>query len=51
MLQKTPFWRSNKGEMAELFRFLETCLEQIVKDNELGALQQALRQTALCCVV
>ncbi len=28
--------------MGTLFDYLQVCLEQVVKDNELGALQQAL---------
>ena len=42
LLQGTKFGRASRAEMSGVFSFLETCLEQIVKDNELGALQQVI---------
>ena len=40
--QSTPFKKADKKAMGVLFDYLQVCLEQVVKDNELGALQQAL---------
>jgi cobalamin biosynthesis Mg chelatase CobN len=40
--QKTAFAKANVQDMRLLFTYLEFCLEQIVKDNELGALTQCL---------
>ncbi len=40
--QKTEFKKANLQDMRLLFTYLEFCLEQIVKDNELGALKQGL---------
>lgn len=42
-LQGTKFAGANKQQLAGSFAYLESCLEQIVKDNELGALRQALK--------
>jgi magnesium chelatase subunit H len=41
-LEKTAFKGANLQDMRLLFTYLEFCLEQIVKDNELGALKQGL---------
>ena len=41
--QGSKFARADKAQLATLFGYLEGCLEQIVKDNELGALKQALK--------
>lgn len=43
MLQATEFKKANKDELRSVFQYLEFCLEQVVKDNELGALEQALK--------
>lgn len=40
--QGTKFSKANLNDMRLLFTYLEFCLEQIVKDNELGALKQGL---------
>ena len=40
MLQDTEFKKANKDELRAVFKYLEFCLQQVVKDNELGALQQ-----------
>ena len=40
--QNSPFKKADKKAMGTLFDYLQVCLEQVVKDNELGALQQAL---------
>jgi hypothetical protein len=42
-VQGTKFAKADKNQLAGLFKYLEGCLEQIVKDNELGALKQALK--------
>lgn len=42
-MQGTKFAGADKQQLSTLFTYLENCLEQIVKDNELGALRQALR--------
>ena len=42
-MQGTEFKKSNKDELRNVFQYLEFCLEQVVKDNELGALEQALK--------
>ncbi|EIE24949.1 magnesium chelatase subunit H [Coccomyxa subellipsoidea C-169] len=42
-LKGTRFSGANKQQLTSLFTYLENCLEQIVKDNELGALRQALK--------
>ena len=42
LVQSTPFKKADKKQMGVLFNYLQVCLEQVVKDNELGALQQAL---------
>ncbi len=39
-MQETEFKKANKDELRSLFGYLEFCLQQIVKDNELGALEQ-----------
>lgn len=39
-LQETEFKKANKDELRAVFKYLEFCLQQVVKDNELGALQQ-----------
>ena len=41
-LQSTQFKKADKKAMGAVFDYLQVCLEQVVKDNELGALQQAL---------
>lgn len=41
-IEKTAFAKANVQDMRLLFTYLEFCLEQIVKDNELGALTQCL---------
>lgn len=41
-VQETAFKKANAQDMRLLFTYLEFCLEQIVKDNELGALRQGL---------
>ncbi len=45
-MQGTKFAKADKQQLAILFQYLEGCLEQIVKDNELGALKQALKVSA-----
>lgn len=45
-LQGTKFAGANKQQLAGTFAYLEACLEQVVKDNELGALRQALKVQA-----
>lgn len=42
-MQGTQFAKADKNQLAGVFKYLEGCLEQIVKDNELGALKQALK--------
>lgn len=42
-MQGTKFAKADKNQLAGVFKYLEGCLEQIVKDNELGALKQALK--------
>jgi len=42
-VQGTPYAKADKQQLASLFQYLGGCLEQIVKDNELGALKQALK--------
>ena len=42
-MQGTQFERANKEELQTLFDYLQVCLEQVVKDNELGALTDALK--------
>eukprot|EP00887_Chlorella_sp_A99_P003735 scaffold7.g3735.t1 len=41
-LQSTQFASADRLELVELFRYLEFCLTQVVQDNELGALREAL---------
>ena len=41
--QGTKFAKADRAKLSALFTYLENCLEQIVKDNELGALKQALK--------
>ena len=41
-VQNTQFKKADKKAMGAVFDYLQVCLEQVVKDNELGALQQAL---------
>lgn len=41
-LQKTEFAAADRNDLITMFKYLEFCLEQIVKDNELGALAEAL---------
>jgi magnesium chelatase subunit H len=41
-LAGTPYAKADQAQLAVTFGYLEGCLEQIVKDNELGALRQAL---------
>lgn len=40
-LQGTRFAAADRLQLVELFRFLEFCLNQVVQDNELGALREA----------
>lgn len=47
--QGTKFAKADKNLLAGLFKYLDGCLEQIVKDNELGALKQALKVTPHLC--
>ncbi|KAL3142075.1 Magnesium chelatase [Trebouxia sp. C0010 RCD-2024] len=42
VIKETEFKKANKDELRAVFKYLEFCLQQVVKDNELGALQQAL---------
>lgn len=54
MLQDTEFKKANKDELRAVFKYLEFCLQQVVKDNELGALQQVCftnLPAAVCCDV
>ena len=44
--QGTAFAKADKKQLAGVFTYLDFCLEQIVKDNELGALRQALEARA-----
>ncbi|GBF93905.1 magnesium chelatase subunit H [Raphidocelis subcapitata] len=41
-LQGSEFAAADRLELVTVFRYLEFCLEQVVKDNELGALKEAL---------
>ncbi len=41
-LQGTEFAKADRGEIVKLFKYIEFCLEQVVKDNEIGALKEAL---------
>ena len=41
-LQGTEFSKADRIELVTLFQYLEFCLQQVVKDNELGALREAL---------
>ena len=52
MLQDTEFKKANKDELRAVFKYLEFCLQQVVKDNELGALQQVcfMQQCAVLCL-
>ena len=43
------FAKADKNQLAGVFKYLDGCLEQIVKDNELGALKQALKVTYYLC--
>lgn len=45
-VQGGKFAKADKAQLAATFTYLEGCLEQIVKDNELGALKQALKVCA-----
>ena len=48
--QGTLWAGADKKQLAAAFTYLDFCLEQIVKDNELGALRQALQaRTPSCC--
>eukprot|EP00193_Tetraselmis_chui_P012881 CAMPEP_0177771118 /NCGR_PEP_ID=MMETSP0491_2-20121128/11369_1 /TAXON_ID=63592 /ORGANISM="Tetraselmis chuii, Strain PLY429" /LENGTH=1394 /DNA_ID=CAMNT_0019288541 /DNA_START=132 /DNA_END=4315 /DNA_ORIENTATION=- len=42
VLQNTKFSSTDRGEMKKLFAFLDFCLEQVVKENEVGAFMEAL---------
>eukprot|EP00197_Chlamydomonas_leiostraca_P005537 CAMPEP_0202865108 /NCGR_PEP_ID=MMETSP1391-20130828/5262_1 /ASSEMBLY_ACC=CAM_ASM_000867 /TAXON_ID=1034604 /ORGANISM="Chlamydomonas leiostraca, Strain SAG 11-49" /LENGTH=1401 /DNA_ID=CAMNT_0049544909 /DNA_START=11 /DNA_END=4216 /DNA_ORIENTATION=+ len=42
-LRGTKFQGANRSDLNDTFKFLEFCLEQIVKDNEVGALVDGLR--------
>ena len=46
-MQGTQFAKADKNQLSVLFKYLDGCLEQIVKDNELGALKQALKVATL----
>ena len=46
-MQGTQFAKADKNQLSGLFKYLDGCLEQIVKDNELGALKQALKVATL----
>ncbi|WIA33976.1 hypothetical protein OEZ86_007071 [Tetradesmus obliquus] len=41
-LQGSEFSRANREDLANTFKYLEFCLTQVVQDNELGALVEAL---------
>lgn len=41
-LQRTPFRGADAAKLSTLFEFLAFCLKQVVADNELGGLKQAL---------
>jgi len=41
-LQGTEFAAADRSALLDLFAYLEFCLNQVVKDNELGALTEAL---------
>jgi magnesium chelatase subunit H len=41
-LRGTPFFKADRVELITLFTYLEFCLTQIVMDNEVGALVEAL---------
>lgn len=41
-LEGGEFRKSDGLQLVALFKYLQFCLEQVVKDNELGALQKAL---------
>eukprot|EP00204_Picochlorum_oklahomense_P000044 CAMPEP_0118801986 /NCGR_PEP_ID=MMETSP1161-20130426/3453_1 /TAXON_ID=249345 /ORGANISM="Picochlorum oklahomensis, Strain CCMP2329" /LENGTH=1410 /DNA_ID=CAMNT_0006729979 /DNA_START=72 /DNA_END=4304 /DNA_ORIENTATION=+ len=41
-LQGTEFAKADRAEIVRLFKYIEFCLEQVVKDNEIGALKEAL---------
>ncbi|KAI8476659.1 MAG: magnesium protoporphyrin chelatase [Monoraphidium minutum] len=41
-LQGTEFATADRLQLVTVFKYLEFCLEQVVKDNELGALKDAL---------
>ncbi len=47
-MQDTEFKKANKDELRSLFGYLEFCLTQIVKDNELGALEQVCSNLKAC---
>ena len=47
LAQGTQFAKADKNQLSVLFKYLDGCLEQIVKDNELGALKQALKVATL----
>ena len=47
-MQGTQFAKADKNQLSVLFKYLDGCLEQIVKDNELGALKQALKVAHSC---
>ena len=48
LVQGTQFAKADKNQLSVLFKYLDGCLEQIVKDNELGALKQALKVAHSC---
>jgi len=41
-LRKTQFKKADAAQLKAQFEYLKFCLEQVVKDNELGALKEAL---------
>ena len=51
MVQGGKFAKADRAQLSTLFGYLEGCLEQIVKDNELGALKQALKVRAPSCML
>jgi hypothetical protein len=46
LVQGTKYAAADKQQLSALFNYLDVCLEQVVKDNELGALKQALKVLA-----
>ncbi|GMH44205.1 hypothetical protein BSKO_12139 [Bryopsis sp. KO-2023] len=44
-LKKTEFSKANRDDLRNTFEYLQFCLEQVVKDNEVGALVSGLDGT------